>query len=689
MNEAAIHELARRAGLAVGWRDYANKRHRVSTAALQRILAALGLPCATAEEVSHSRRQLDQPELPPLITAKVGEPIKLPISQNIRGRARVTQEDGTVAELQLCAAARGAQLCAIETPGYHTVEFGQRRFTLAVAPSRCHTIADIAPHERVWGLAAQTYGLRSAGDCGIGDMGGVIALAKKAAAIKADALALSPTHALFAADAKHFSPYSPSSRLFYNPLYADARSLFGEARFLQAAANAGSGALAAELEKRSLIAWPQSAGAKMSIFRALFADFSAADLQANPATPLATDFAKFRAAGGALLEDHARFEALHALNLSADPAAWDWHKWPQQLRDPRSPEIKRFAQQNEREISFHCFLQWLADRSLAAAQREARQAGMRIGVIADLAVGMSSAGSHAWTSQKDILMSLQIGAPPDLYNTKGQNWGLTTFSPRALSANGFAPFIATLRACLRHAGGLRVDHAMGLLRLWVIPDGAEASEGAYLTYPIDDLMRLTALESHRHRAMVIGEDLGTVPPGFDKRLAEAGVYGMRVLWFERERGRFRPPQGWSAAAAMTSTHDLPTVAGWWRGTDIEARAQCGLAPAAEEERAARTKDRQTLWRAFRRANAAEGEEPSPAETPVVADAAVKFIAQTPSELALLPLEDALALEQQPNLPGTIDEHPNWRRRYPGPAAELLDPPDISRRLAPLSRRGEP
>jgi 4-alpha-glucanotransferase len=314
---------------------------------------------------------------------------------------------------------------------------------------------------------------------------------------------------------------------------------------------------------------------------------------------------------------------------------------------------------------------------------------MRIGLIADIAVGISSAGSEAWSYTNDLLVDLEIGAPPDAFNAKGQNWGLTTFSPRALPAGGFASFIATLRACLPHSGGLRIDHAMGLQRLWVTPRGADPNEGAYLAYPFDDLLRLTALESRRHRAIVIGEDLGTVPAGFRDRIGRAGVYGMRVLWFARERNRFAPPQAWSAAAAaMTSTHDLPTVAGWWRGTDIDVRGQCGLVDDADKERAARMTEREMLWRACRRAKAADVDVPAPSETSRVTDAAVKFVAQTRSEFALLPLEDALALEDQPNVPGTVDEHPNWRRRYTGQAAGLLDPAEIRRRLDPLTRRGQ-
>lgn len=689
MTDAAVEELARRAGIAVEWRDYANKVHHVSAENLRRILAGLGLPGDTAADLAESRRQLEAPRTPPLITATIGQPFDVPpAAGKIPDRVLLTYEDGTIAEVPVHGMSHGVRLPGIETPGYHVVEFGTERVTIAIAPRRCCTIADVAPEGRLWGLAAQIYGLRSAGDCGIGDTAGVIALAGKAAALRADAIALSPVHALFAADPGHFSPYSPSSRLFYNPLHADARTLFNEARVAKAADDAGVAAAAAELEQQKLIDWRQSARAKMGVFRRLFEDFWSTDLAANTATPLATDFARFRAAGGALLAAHALFEAVHAAKFSANASAWNWRDWGEPWRNPASAEVRTFAETNAREVAFHCFLQWIADRSLAAAQRSTRQAGMRIGLISDLAVGISGAGSEAWSNPNDLLISLEIGAPPDAFNAKGQNWGLTTFSPRGLAAGGFAAFIATLRACLRHCGGLRIDHAMGLQRVWVVPRGADPNEGAYFTYPADDLLRLTTLESHRHRAIIVGEDLGTVPAGFRDRIGRAGVYGMRVLWFERERNRFALPPAWSAvAAAMTSTHDLPTVAGWWRGTDIAVRAQCGLIEEADKEHAARTTDRENLWRAFRRAKAAEGDLPAPTDTSRVADAAVKFIAQTPSELALVPLEDALALEDQSNLPGTVDEHPNWRRRYPERAADLLGPAEVTRRLEPLVRRG--
>jgi 4-alpha-glucanotransferase len=313
---------------------------------------------------------------------------------------------------------------------------------------------------------------------------------------------------------------------------------------------------------------------------------------------------------------------------------------------------------------------------------------MRIGLISDLAVGMDPGGSHAWSRQNDILAGLSIGAPPDLFNPRGQDWGLTTFSPRALVTGGFAPFLATVRAALRHTGGVRIDHAMSLARLWLLPEGAEPADGAYLTYPLTDLLRLLALESQRHQAIVIGEDLGTVPEGFRETLETAGLHGMRVLWFERNEHRFVKPETWDGSAvAMTSTHDLPTTAGWWHGTDIATRAACGrLGNDVREEDVAneRAADRHALWEAFIESGVASGEAPSPADTQPVVDAALQFVARTSSPLCLTPIEDVLGQEEQPNLPGTTDQHPNWRRRLKPEAAVLLNEPHAAARVQTLA-----
>jgi 4-alpha-glucanotransferase len=698
MKDADVFELASRAGIAIEWQDYAGRPHSVSLDTIRHILTALGLPCAGAGDLAQSRAQLEITAPPPLITATIHQPVTVPCAGAASSRARIIYEDGTAAERMAERTAHGYVLPPIAQPGYHRIEFAPgSALTLAVAPGRCVTTTDLTGKDRAWGLAVQTYGLRSPGDCGIGDMSGVVALARAAVALKADALALSPTHALFSADPGHFGPYSPSNRLFYNSLHADAAAVFGEERVATARSEAAAqvgvqagaqvGAQVGANQETDLIDWPRASHLKMAMFRRLFEQCLGGEFSNLQPNALADDFREFRSKNGAPLAAHVLFETLHAARLRADARAWNWQDWPPEWRDPSGRAVRDFAAAHEHELLFHAFLQWLADRSFAGAQKKAVDAGMRVGLITDLAVGMHVSGSATWSDQNGVLTGLQIGAPPDLFNPVGQNWGLTTFSPRALVTGGYASFIATLRAAMRHAGGVRIDHAMGLMRLWVTPIGAQPSEGAYLAYPLNDLLRLTALESHRHRAVLIGEDLGTVPQGFREQLSAAGIYGMNVLWFERRGRAFRRPRLWPTnVAAMSSTHDLPTVAGWWRGHDIDVRARCGLVSDPERERAARNEDRIALRRAFRSAKLASGEPLSPERPAQAVDATIKFVAAAPSHLTLLPLEDALALEEQPNLPGTIDQHPNWRRRYDGAAANLLDRAEVRQRLKPLAER---
>jgi 4-alpha-glucanotransferase len=295
---------------------------------------------------------------------------------------------------------------------------------------------------------------------------------------------------------------------------------------------------------------------------------------------------------------------------------------------------------------------------------------MRIGLIADLAIGMDGAGSHAWSRQHEVLGGVSIGAPPDFYNANGQSWGLTGFSPRGLVASGYAPFIETLRANMRYAGGIRIDHVMGMNRLWLVPNGAKATEGAYLNYPSESLFRLIALESWRHKAVVIGEDLGTLPHGFRDYMRTQGVGGLRVLRFERDDHGFKSPESWDwAGAALTTTHDLVPTAGWWAGTDITQDE--GAASASDGAQSIRAWDRGLMWAAFERAGVAHGERPAPDATDPVVDAAVAFIAKTPCKGKLLAIEDVIGSREQPNVPGTVGPE-NWSHRLDGNASELLE-----------------
>jgi len=675
MSDQDLAALSREAGIAVDWRDVNGRDHSVAPDTQRAILAALGLSADDPAGLRQSRERLRAAAagLPPLCTASQGRPVLLGLPGE--PEFRLTLEGGESWEGRARQADGLCTLPAVNEPGYHRLEIGGHATTLAVCPPRCH---GIAPGTRPWGIAAQLYAPRRRGDGGIGDFTGLSRLALSAARHGADAVAISPVHAGFSADPDRFSPYSPSSRLFLNVLHADPAAL-GEGAYRAALNETGLADEVARLEALDLVDWPAAGRARLRLFRALHPRF--AD---DPA------FLRFRREAGEPLESHARFEALHAHLFGRDPALWHWRDWPSDYAAPDRPAVAAFAADHAEEVAFHAFLQWAADRGLGAAQAALTGAGARIGLIADLAVGTDSGGSHGWSRQDQVLPDVGVGAPPDIFSPLGQSWGIAAFSPRGLRDNGYAAFLEMLRAAMRHAGGVRIDHAMGLARLWLVPQGEDASKGAYLHYPVDDMLRLVALESRRHDAIVIGEDLGTLPEGFRDRLDDAGIMGLRVLWFEQGKdGRFTPPAEWSpGAVAVTTTHDLPTVAGWWAGRDIDWRARLGLFGEGKdgaEQREERARDRAGLWDAMRDTGAAEGPAPADGEGALAASAAARHVGTAACALALLPIEDALALEEMPNLPGTTEAHPNWRRRLPGEAATLLDAPDVAARLADFAR----
>ena len=708
---AALHGLAEEAGITVVWQDYRGVMHTVSTKTLRCLLAALELPALTADEIAASRMHLaaetqgrvaEHP--PPLVTAVVGAPIALPFGSSFAGKNyRVTLEDGEIREARF-ADEGPAIVEAIDRFGYHRLEVDEVSLTLpitlAIAPARCYGVPDALadagrdPDTRPWGLAVQLYGISQTGDGGLGDYGSLATLAERAARHGADALAISPVHAMFSADLHRYSPYGPSSRLLANVLHVDPRGVLGDEACTAAFEAIDPEGLAAKLEANTLLDWPASSRLRLAVLRRLFDRLMAGNGDDDDDEPdrstqnLRDDFVAFRTQGGEVLEAHARFEALHAMLCAGDASMLGgWLTWPAAYRDPHGDAVAAFARDHRDDVAFHAFLQWQAARQLDAAHRAAKSAGMAIGIVADLAVGADASGSQAWSRQRDMLLGLSIGAPPDLLNALGQSWGLAAFSPRALKSTGFRAWIDMLRAAFAHAGGVRIDHVLGLTRMWLVPEGADAIEGAYLRYPFDDLLRLVALESWRHRAIVIGEDLGTVPEGLPERLAAAGLLGIKVLWFERQwhvPGQpFRPPHEWSnGALAVTTTHDLPTIAGWWCGRDIGWRAQLDLFgehSSEEVERAAREADRDTLWTMLRESGAAYGERP-PADRPPVAEA-LRYVGSTPAPLAITPIDDALGMVEQPNLPGTIATHPNWRLRLPASVDRVLEGDEIGARLA--------
>jgi 4-alpha-glucanotransferase len=660
MSDDALMRLARAAGVSVSWKDVFGQTHDVAPPSLRAVLRALDLPAESAADIaeSHVRATMKAQTLPPLVTADVGHAVALPAPP---ARYSLTLEDGRSFDGYAQQDAQGGcTIPPILEPGYHRLALGDMETLLAVAPQKCFTAPEAVGAAKSWGLAVQLYALRRAGDAGIGDFAALGALAPPAARLGAQALAISPVHAQFSADPHRFSPYAPSSRTALNVLHG--------------VVDEGDAAL----EALKLVDWPAASAARLARFRAMF---EAA--QGDPAERAA--LADFLQAHGDRILVHALFEALHAHFFTGQDPRWHWRDWPEEFGHPHAAGAKRFAETHAQDVAFHAWLQFHADRGLAAAQRACRDAGMGIGLISDLAVGTDSGGSQCWSRQEETLLGLSIGAPPDLMQRQGQNWGLTAFSPRGLVAHGFGTYREMLHTALAHAGGMRIDHAMGLNRLWVIPDGASGADGAYLGFPETDLVRLIALESQRHRAIVLAEDLGTVPDGFQDRLREAGIAGMRVLWFERgQDDSFTPPWHWTPrAAAMTSTHDLPTLAGWWRGHDIDWRLELGQVADEGAARADRDRDKTLIWNAFQQSGAAQGEPPAADDSSGFADAACVHVGRSACELVMLPIEDALALVEQPNLPGTIDEHPNWRRRIAAHAENTLDDSATRARLQAL------
>lgn len=691
MNDHHLRELARLCGIAPRWSTHLGEDRAVAQHDLSRMLNAFGFPCANERELADSRAQALRRKASrlrqPLIVMNAGQRLIIP-ADGIQARiARVAMEDGAIVDMRLDEYADGFVLGApLEKTGYHRLLIDECETLVAVAPQRCFTLDDIAPGARMWGLTAQIHALRTAGDGGSGGFGAIGAFAESAGRYGADALALSPSHALFAADPQHYSPYSPSTRFFLNIAHIDLAATFSQDRIASAINSADIAHEMAQLEALELVDWAGTNKIRRKLHAALFEGFGVHSAHDDH---IVADYQRFRDSSGSMLVDHARFEALHAHYYNKDFTRWDWRTWDEGHRDPRSVAVEAFARDHQREVDFHIFLQWLAMRSQAAAQQRAKAGGMRIGLIGDLAVGVNSGGSHSWSRPDDLLDGLSVGAPPDPLAPQGQSWGLTAFSPRGLVDSGFAPFIATLRAMMAHAGGVRIDHAMGLARLWLSPAGEDASHGAYVAYPFEDMLRLVALESQRHRAIVIGEDLGTVPEGFRERLECAGVYGMRVLQFERDHEGFRKPQHYTRGAiAMSSTHDTPTIAGWWRGRDLDMREELGLfAPGQtrDDENNARAHDRNLMRQALADAGACDPSNLADDDPDAIADGATSFIAHAQCALALAPLEDALAEIEQPNLPGTTDQHPNWRRRHRPHADMLLEAAQVRARLSAMAR----
>lgn len=510
---------------------------------------------------------------------------------------------------------------------------------------------------RRWGVSLQLYGLRSRHNWGMGDFSDLAALARQAAAAGADAMMINPLHALYRCYPEQASPYAPSSRLFLNPLYIDVAQVPEMAECRAAKALMTAPDFLAKLEQLRATEHVDYTGVsecKFAVLKLLYETFCKRHLGRGTARGAA--FAEFRDMGGDTLQRFCIFEALHETLHGSHPDGWPG--WPENLRDPAAPGIAAFEAASGTEIGFAAYLQWVARTQLESAALAARAGGMAIGLVADIAIGADGAGADVWADQALVARDMELGAPPDPFAPDGQTWGAPPWRPNVLAARGLAPFRALLDATMGWAGGVRIDHVIGLERQFWVPGGFGGRDGSYVAFPRDALFSEACAASRAHECLIIGEDLGTVPDGFRNRMRARHMLTTSVMRFERRHGAFIPPGSYpSLSAACAGTHDLVPLAGYATGTDIASRAMA--APGSEDVAAARD-GRAADVAALMAALADEGLGGAGR----LKDAVHRFLARTPSALVFAQLEDLLGVDVQPNLPGTVDGHPNWRRKYP-------------------------
>ena len=559
------------------------------------------------------------------------------------------------------------------------------RFRLIVAPACCYVPEIFQKGGRLWGIALQLYSLQSQRNWGIGDfrdLADVIEWAGKG--LGASMIGLNPLHALKNTKPYHISPYSPNSRLFLNELYIDVESVFECRTAPEVAKRLADPPFRAQIEaarQSKLVDYDGVASAKREIlslcYQAFLRDnFEGTEPDLKPNTDRGRRFHQYVLEEGAPLIQYALFHVLEEERREESGAVM-WTDWPEGYRVPVSDAVREFERRHMRRVRYFLYLQWLAAEQLGALMKKTAEAGMSIGLYHDLALGSDRHGADAWRFQDVLALRADCGAPPDAFAPEGQNWGFSPADPIRLRASGYQYVIELLRNNLRYGGAIRLDHVMALFRLFWIPRGAPASQGTYVHYPAEELLAILALESVRARTLVIGEDLGTVPDWVRHRLGAAGILSYRVFYFERtEIGDWKAPAAYPAQSlAVVTTHDLPTLSGYWEGADIGTRADLGLI-ATEESRLAALAERQRDKARILAALKFEGLLPpgvsdDSAMTWELAHAIHQYLARTPAWMVLANVEDVIGLRVQTNVPGTVDQQPNWQRKLNVTIEELM------------------
>ena len=631
--------LAEAHGVATWYEDWHRERKDVSDASVIGVLGLLGVDASAPAAVTAALATAPAKQaLPATVVVRSGTRRSLPSS------GRVTLEDGRVRKV--------SEIPADLPLGWHRLTVESREVTLVVVP------AELPEVPESWGWMLQLYALHSAGSWGMGDLGDLRTFVEHSA--DAGLILLNPLHAVTPTTPVPSSPYSPSSRRFANALYLRVADV---PLYQNADAALRSRVDALRPAESELIDYTAVWEAKRAALELLWPLAGPVDRDADPGL---TDFAVFCV----LAERHGP----------------NWQAWPEELRRPDAPAVA--AVRDDERVGFHIWLQQLLEAQLDAANEAARAAGMPIGVVQDLAVGIDPSGADGWLLQDVLAAGVHAGAPPDAFNQLGQDWGLAAWRPDRLIETGYTAYRDMLRRIFRHAGGLRVDHVAGLWRLWWVPPGMGPAEGTYVHYDPEAMLGILALEAHRAGAVVIGEDLGTVLPEVTEGLERMNMLGSAVLWFTRDWDHpddtFLPAAKYARnALASISTHDLPTAAGFLAGEQVRVRAELGqLAGSVEDERRNAEADRAALLDALTNEGLIKAD--STPEDIVVA--MHEFLARTPSRLVTASLYDVLGILDQPNLPGTTDEYPNWRMPITTSLEQIVADPRVRRIAAVLSAR---
>ncbi len=694
-NPIEIENAARAWGVETEYWDIWGQQHHASVELETAILRSLGVDTSSSAALHqaverHNRRRLRSPFAPTIFLTAGSTPHEVPVSLGTKYAAasasiRIQLEDRKTIDLEIALAADHVRLPDDLPLGYHqlSVQIGGESW----APSRLIVCPDRA-FEPAWlrdgrtaGLAISLYGLRSQRNWGCGDTTDLRALTDWVAErTQTSFIALNPLHAIANRQPYNTSPYLPNSIFYRNPIYLDVEAIPEFASSSRAMTLIESQAVQKEiaaLRNAELVEYERVYALKLRFLKLLFQAFL--DNEWRNVTARAAELKEYIEREGDLLQGFAVHSAFDEAFHKECPDVWNWQSWPEPYKDPESPQTREFARKHWRSVLFYKYMQWQLDVQLDAAHRHALEKGLGIGLYHDLALATDHLGSDLWAHRQFFVSGCRVGAPPDGFSPKGQDWGFPPPASERHDEDGYRLFAESIRKNCRHGGALRIDHVMRFFRLYWIPDGLEATDGTYVRDRFQALLSILALESVRNQVLIIGEDLGTVPDEAREVLRRFGILSYRLLYFEQNNGRFRPPQDYPRDALVSATtHDLPTLAGFWSGRDIDARRDAGLLPderAYQSMRTDRAREKQKLLDLLSTLKLLPDWFPRDAsQVPELVgelhNAIVGFLASTPSKLMVLNQEDLLKQAEQQNLPGSTFQYPNWRRKMKCTVEEL-------------------